>query len=121
MTIEPKRRRPSARNARTALRDQDQPSKRRRAATTATPAETAAAAPEPKAPDGKLGTLVELMSREAGATMDELVQATGWQAHSIRGAMAGALKRNRGYEIGSTKAEGVRTYRIIGRNEAEAG
>lgn len=120
MTIEPKRRCTSARDVRSALKDQDRPSKRRQAKPTVTSQEAAPGAAEAKAPAGKLGMLVELMSREAGATMEELMQVTGWQAHSIRGAMAGALKRNRGYEISSTKADEVRTYRIIGRKEVEA-
>lgn len=61
---------------------------------------------------GKLGTMVALMRRPGGATMADLTAATGWQAHSVRGALAGSLKRARGYEIGSTKVDGVRAYTI---------
>lgn len=66
------------------------------------------APPEPK-PQGKLDTLTELLRREGGATLAELCAATGWQAHSVRGAMSGALKK-RGLEITSTKADGERRY-----------
>ena len=59
---------------------------------------------------GKLGVMVALMRREGGATMADLMEATGWQAHSVRGALAGSLKRTRGYEIASGKVDGVRVY-----------
>lgn len=57
----------------------------------------------------KLAILLELLRRPGGATVAEMMRATGWQAHSVRGAMAGALKR-RGIPIGSAKADGVRRY-----------
>ena len=70
-----------------------------------------AAPPAPAAkPTSKLGILAELLGRPEGATLAQMVEATGWQAHSVRGAMAGALKA-RGVVATSTKAEGVRTYR----------
>jgi hypothetical protein len=59
---------------------------------------------------GKLGLMVALMRRQGGATMADLMEATGWQAHSVRGALAGSLKRTRGYEIASGKVDGVRVY-----------
>jgi hypothetical protein len=62
-----------------------------------------------KAPT-KLAILLELLRRPGGVTLDEMTRATGWQAHSVRGAMAGALKR-RGIAIDSAKADGVRRYR----------
>ncbi len=57
----------------------------------------------------KLAILLELLRRPGGATVAEMMRATGWQAHSVRGAMAGALKR-RGIPIDSAKADGVRRY-----------
>ncbi len=62
----------------------------------------------------KLDRLIALLSRPDGASLAEMVEATGWQAHSVRGAIAGAL-RKRGHVIASSKAEdGVRRYRIGG-------
>ena len=49
------------------------------------------------------------MIREAGATLDQMIEATGWLRHTTRAALTG-LKR-RGYEITSNKSEGVRIYR----------
>ena len=71
------------------------------------------AAAEPIAtPTGKLGVLVGLLRREHGATLADLQAATGWQAHSIRGAIAGSLRKKLGLAVTSDKADGVRTYRI---------
>lgn len=74
-------------------------------------AEPAAMAPGDKS-KSKLATLVELLSRPKGATLEAMTQATGWQAHSVRGAMSGSLKKAMGLTITSEKIEGVRIYRI---------
>jgi hypothetical protein len=58
----------------------------------------------------RLDQLQALLARPDGATIAEMVEATGWQQHSVRGAMAGALKKH-GVMITSTKIEGVRRYR----------
>jgi len=57
--------------------------------------------------------LVALLRREGGATLDELAAATGWQHHSVRGAIAGRLKRRLGLAIRSEKTEAARRYRIV--------
>lgn len=81
---------------------------------------TGAAASKDKAEAGpatagapsKLDRLVTLLRTPGGATLPELQSATGWQVHSVRGAMAGAL-RKKGYSITSEKPEdGLRRYRI---------
>lgn len=59
----------------------------------------------------KLDTLEDLLKRKNGASIAEMAKATGWQQHSVRGAMAGAIKK-RGHTIVSEKAEGTRRYRI---------
>ena len=64
----------------------------------------------------KLDTLVALLRQPAGATIDELATATTWQKHSVRGALAGTLKK-KGHTISSEVADGVRRYRIA---EAQA-
>jgi hypothetical protein len=68
-----------------------------------------APAPATKTPS-RLDQLQELLLRDTGASIAEMVEATGWQQHSVRGAMAGALKK-RGLIITSEKADGVRRYR----------
>ena len=59
----------------------------------------------------KLDRMATLLIRPEGASLAELVAATGWQAHSVRGALAGALKK-KGHAILSEKCDGLRRYRI---------
>lgn len=59
----------------------------------------------------KLDTLKKLLKRKTGATIADMTRATGWQQHSVRGALAGAMKR-RGHSITSDKVDGTRRYRI---------
>jgi hypothetical protein len=58
----------------------------------------------------RLDQLQALLAAEAGASIADMMAATGWQGHSVRGAMAGALKK-RGLVITSEKSDGVRRYR----------
>ncbi|MBA3520452.1 MAG: DUF3489 domain-containing protein [Rhizobiales bacterium] len=64
-------------------------------------------------PGGKGATVTALLKRDGGATLAELTAATGWQAHSVRGFLSGALKKKLGYVVESERGEdGVRRYRI---------
>ena len=57
---------------------------------------------------------IDLLSRPDGASTDELQQATDWQAHSVRGFLAGTVKKKLGLTLVSDKpAEGPRRYRIM--------
>jgi len=60
-------------------------------------------------PSGKVGTILGLLSRAKGAKINELQKATGWQAHSIRAAIAGLRKR--GITITRSQDNGVNVYR----------
>lgn len=73
---------------------------------------TTPSAPAPKG-DTKLDTLEKLLKRKNGANIAEMIKATGWQQHSVRGALAGAMKK-RGHAITSEKIDGTRRYRIEG-------
>jgi len=61
----------------------------------------------------KLDLLVAHLKAPGGATLAELSEATGWQPDSVRGALAGALRR-KGHVIRSEKENGVRSYGIDG-------
>ena len=79
--------------------------------------ETAAEAPAPKQPIPRAGTkqamLISLLQAPEGATMDEIVAATGWLAHTARGAMSGALGKKLGLVVTSAKEnDRGRVYRI---------
>jgi len=57
--------------------------------------------------------LIAMLKRPEGATVPEIIAATNWLAHTIRGAMAGALKKKLGLQITSEKVEGRgRVYRV---------
>ena len=71
----------------------------------------------PKARTQRAGTkqakLIEMLRTEGGATIEEIMVATGWQSHTVRGAIAGALKKKLGLEVSSEKVEGRgRVYRL---------
>jgi hypothetical protein len=57
--------------------------------------------------------VIALLRRPDGAGIGELMATTGWQAHSVRGAIAGALKKKLGLTVLSEKTETGRTYRIV--------
>ena len=61
----------------------------------------------------KQALLIDLLGRKNGATIDEIVEAIGWQPHSVRGAISGALKKKLGLTVESDviKDRG-RVYRI---------
>ena len=64
--------------------------------------------------DSKQAKLIEMLKRPEGATIAEVVEALQWQAHTVRGAIAGALKKKLGLKVESEKvdAERGRVYRI---------
>ena len=63
----------------------------------------------------KEAMLIEMLSRPEGATIAQIMAATGWQAHTCRGAFAGALKKKRGLTVTSEKLDGgERVYRLLG-------
>ena len=71
--------------------------------------------PEPQ-PDArrpsKQDAVIALLRRPEGSTVDEVVNATGWQRHTVRGVFSGTLKKKLGFTIASTNEERGRVYRI---------
>ena len=65
--------------------------------------------------DSKQARLIEMLKRSEGASVAEIVAAFGWQPHTVRGAIAGALKKKLGLNVTSGKEEERgRVYRIVG-------
>ncbi len=61
----------------------------------------------------KTETILDLLRRPGGASLPEIMKATGWQAHSVRGFLSGTLGKKMSLTVVSTKdAEGVRTYAL---------
>ena len=74
--------------------------------------ETKASAEEKSAPprQTKIGKVIALLHRDEGATLQEMVEATGWQPHTTRAALTGLKKK--GHAIGRDKRGDVTCYRI---------
>lgn len=63
--------------------------------------------------ESKLAIVIKLLTRPEGATIDDMVAATGWQKHTVRAALSHALAKKRGYQIVSDKPQGgQRIYKI---------
>ena len=63
--------------------------------------------------NSKQATVVQMLKRDEGATVRQICDATGWQAHTVRGTFAGAFKKKLGLTIESDKVQGgERVYRI---------
>lgn len=61
----------------------------------------------------KLDTVIKLLERPEGATIDDLVKATQWQKHTVRSAISHTLVKKKGYEVASDKPKGgERIYKI---------
>ena len=61
----------------------------------------------------KQAQVIAMLSRPSGATIADICEMTGWQSHTTRGALAGALKKKLGLNITSTKDTGAsRVYRL---------
>lgn len=90
-------------------REPQQPADVQPTAVTNAPAEVEAA-PAEKRPS-KTRNVLALLQREAGATLHELVEATGWLPHTTRAALTGLKKK--GHTIERTKVEGVSRYAVI--------
>jgi hypothetical protein len=62
--------------------------------------------------DSKQARVIGLLQRPEGATIDEIASATGWQRHTVRGLISGALKKKLGLNVLSEKTDRGRFYRI---------
>ena len=63
--------------------------------------------------NSKQAKVIEMLNRPDGTTVQQVMEATGWLAHTVRGTFAGALKKKLGLNIVSEKSGGGdRTYRV---------
>ena len=61
----------------------------------------------------KLATIIAAMRHPGGATIAQMMAGTGWQAHTVRGAISGMVRKRLGYEVVTEKgADGQSAYRI---------
>ncbi len=73
--------------------------------------------PKTEAPAGtKTYAVLKKLKGAKGVTLEALMEATGWQAHSVRGFLSGTVKKKLGHSLSSeTGKDGIRRYRIDGK------
>jgi hypothetical protein len=71
-------------------------------------------------PGTKQSHVIAMLQSPAGATIAAMMKATGWQQHSVRGFLAGVVRKRLKLKLGSKKVDGERVYRITG-GEKESG
>ena len=76
--------------------------------------------PETKRADSKQGRIIAMLRAASGATIQAITDATGWQPHSVRGFLAGVVRKKLGLTLVSVVAKGGRVYRIVDRTDARA-
>ena len=62
-----------------------------------------------------------MLKSPAGVTIDAMMKATGWQQHSVRGFLAGVVRKRLKLKLGSKKVDGERIYPITGRGKDKSG
>jgi len=72
-----------------------------------------AAKPKVARDGSKTAKILDLLKRPGGATSKDLMKATGWLPHSVRGFLSGTVRKKLGLTVTSTKGEnGERTYSV---------
>jgi hypothetical protein len=65
--------------------------------------------------ESKQARIITMLQAPSGATIDAMAHATGWQQHSVRGFLAGVIRKKLGLNLVSAVAENGRIYRITDR------
>jgi hypothetical protein len=58
--------------------------------------------------------VIAMLQSPAGATIASMMKTTGWQQHSVRGFLAGVVRKRLKLKLGSKKIDGNRVYQIAG-------
>ena len=83
------------------------------------PAKSKPTRPRKEHSETKQSRAIAMLRSDAGATIPGLMKATGWQPHSVRGFLAGVIRKRLGLKLETSKVDGCRTYRIVGGGGAE--
>ena len=91
-------------------------------ATTAKPPQPAITDLEKKNDAGsKQARVIEMLQSPTGMTIAAMMKETGWQQHSVRGFLAGVVRKKLKLKLNSKKIDGSRIYRIDGTDSAKPG
>jgi len=71
-------------------------------------------------PDSKQSRVIALLSSSDGTTIAAMMKATGWQQHSVRGFLAGVVRKKLKLNLNSEKIDGNRVYHIESGNNVRA-
>ena len=86
----------------------------------AKPAKTTAVENEGKSSTpSKQAVVIEMLRAPTGTTIDAMMQSTGWQQHSVRGFLAGVVRKKLNLQLSSEKIDGSRIYRINGGGKSK--
>jgi hypothetical protein len=72
-------------------------------------------------PGSKQSRIIAMLQSPAGATIAAMMQATGWQQHSVRGFLAGVVRKRLKLKLGSKKVDGTRVYRVATGDSGKPG
>jgi Protein of unknown function (DUF3489) len=72
-------------------------------------------------PGSKQSRVIAMLQSPAGATIAAMMKATGWQQHSVRGFLAGVVRKRLKLKLGSKKVDGIRGYQIAGDDGVKSG
>src|ERR1700730_14960387 len=101
--------------------------KKRPAASSTTPVPASKSSQQPTAdpkgkqadPGSKQSRVIAMLRSPAGATIAAMMEATGWQQHSVRGFLAGVVRKRLKLKLGSKKVDGTRVYRVTTRDSGK--
>ena len=71
--------------------------------------------------DSKQSRVIAMLQSPAGTTIAAMMKATGWQQHSVRGFLAGVVRKRLKLKLGSKKVDGERVYQITGGEKNKSG
>ena len=72
-------------------------------------------------PGSKQSRVIAMLQSPTGATIAAIVKTTGWQQHSVRGFLAGVVRKRLKLKLSSKKVDGNRVYRIAGGSSGKTG
>jgi hypothetical protein len=72
-------------------------------------------------PGSKQSRVIAMLQSPTGATIAAMMQATGWQQHSVRGFLAGVVRKRLKLKLGSKKVDGTRVYRVATGDSGKPG